>query len=1019
MTGTRTKLRGLFLAALMVTSVFAGAIALAGTAAATANAEIAASPDSVRATATHTVTAEVESNDDGDSFNDIEVDYSVGGNPADISEVGEDDIETLTVDGTDVSDDVDSVSSSNNGETLTVSLGGNNNLNQGEEVVLAFSDVQNPASDASSDVEVAINTQSTDNPSTATLSFDTTGEDGERLTLDPGASLPVTVYQGESLDITTRFTGLSGEVTFEGLAGDADGTTESDNVNDVDFGDFATGTYDIDGDDQPDISVQQAEIEDLTLETDGGADVTDGSVTRAQSSDVDLTVDFNFEASQPAEITITDDDGVDITPEVAGGDVIVSSDGDTIEGLDFSDQPTGTFTIEAESATGDLDVEGTTSTSLEVRDQEFTLSLDQSSATQGERVVATAEGPAGETVHVRIDKDDLSDQANADNNVFRNTGDVVGFVGVDDDTTDFVAVGLDLGDDGSAQAVINTEFIDDDTTTTLELAQGLSLANDAEDDADLTVNEKAIQIDSAPSNIVIGEDFIVNGTAPEIDRVDLYVRSESGGEVEYVPVQETANNFAFDFVEADDEFEIEADSGLGELAIADTYRVAVVTGFEQISASPGDDLTDEQFGDLTSTSFSLRTTDPSLTSNLARSNLAVGDEVELSGTYAGPGNNVGVFVVGPRGDLTISTPSVDDDDDSFEEDLDDFDRRGTYEIIIIGQGRDNTFADGTVDPGSFSVRTGLNQQQVVELINDDFSGASVDDLIVTETLQVQSASLTVDTVGVRDQVEVGDDNVTISGATNREDEQLVFLEFQNASTGEVVASGEAEIGNNGEFETTLDLSNADIGQYVIRADDGESTENRTVRIVQEIEGASITLESQELDGRTVSVASTNLPEGGFAVIHDSSLLDGNVIGSVVGASTYLTPGTTENVLVQLDEQPEGTVTLIAMAHRDTDGDQTYDFVTSEGSDDGPYVNDEGNPVIDDAEITGAATPTETTTATPTDTPTATPTDTPTETTTATPTEEDTTTTGGQPGFTVVAALIALIAAALLAVRRRN
>jgi hypothetical protein len=294
------------------------------------------------------------------------------------------------------------------------------------------------------------------------------------------------------------------------------------------------------------------------------------------------------------------------------------------EGRYTVEASTGEYYVTAQSSgktgrSGDVSVQEDTTTTVDIvltaQAGEFTIEVDQEEVVQGEDTAATIEGPAGATAIVRINQDDLVDPSSTSaTQVFRNTGDV----NSRDTNSGFVGVEVDIGDTGSGQTIIDSEFIPGDTTAVVELLDESGPASitdlnpdelSIEDDVDLTVSSKRINIDNAPSNIVIGEDFIVNGTAPEIDRVDLYVRSESAGEVVYEPVQETANNPAFDFVEADDEFEIEADSGLGELAIADTYRVAVVTGFEQISALPGDTISDDQFGDLTSTSFPLRTVD--------------------------------------------------------------------------------------------------------------------------------------------------------------------------------------------------------------------------------------------------------------------------------------------------------------------------------------------------------------------------------------------------------------------------
>jgi PGF-CTERM protein len=167
--------------------------------------------------------------------------------------------------------------------------------------------------------------------------------------------------------------------------------------------------------------------------------------------------------------------------------------------------------------------------------------------------------------------------------------------------------------------------------------------------------------------------------------------------------------------------------------------------------------------------------------------------------------------------------------------------------------------------------------------------------------------------------------------------------------------------------------------------------------------------------QTVTVAEVNLSDGGFIAIHR-----GSASGEVIGNSDYIQPNTQRtNVPITLDSSVSGETTLVAMAHLDTDADETYDFP----GDDGPYPGDN---FIDDATVTagegGGATPTATPTPTQTDDGTATPTATETTTAgdggdgTATATETDG---QGSPGFGITAAVVALIAAALLALRRRD
>ena len=115
--------------------------------------------------------------------------------------------------------------------------------------------------------------------------------------------------------------------------------------------------------------------------------------------------------------------------------------------------------------------------------------------------------------------------------------------------------------------------------------------------------------------------------------------------------------------------------------------------------------------------------------------------------------------------------------------------------------------------------------------------------------------------------------------------------------------------------------------------------------------ATVTFSDQTTDGETVVVDEVTMASGGFVVIHDSSLLVGEVIESVIGTSEYLEPGTHENVEVTLDEPLEEDETLIAMPHRDTNDNETFDFVETEGEDDGPYLTADDEPVTDRAVVT--------------------------------------------------------------------
>lgn len=89
---------------------------------------------------------------------------------------------------------------------------------------------------------------------------------------------------------------------------------------------------------------------------------------------------------------------------------------------------------------------------------------------------------------------------------------------------------------------------------------------------------------------------------------------------------------------------------------------------------------------------------------------------------------------------------------------------------------------------------------------------------------------------------------------------------------------------------------------------------------------------------TVVVEGAYMEDGGFMVVHDStSLADDGGLLSVVGNSDFLEAGFHGTIKVALDNELTQDTTLTAMPHRDTDGDETYDFEDTGGVQDGPYT----------------------------------------------------------------------------------
>lgn len=245
-----------------------------------------------------------------------------------------------------------------------------------------------------------------------------------------------------------------------------------------------------------------------------------------------------------------------------------------------------------------------------------------------------------------------------------------------------------------------------------------------------------------------------------------------------------------------------------------------------------------------------------------------------------------------------------------------------------------------------------------------------------------------DSAGTAIDVNVSDDLNSVSASNNGKTLTFDLGGSYSIKAGDelvVVYGNVTNPASSGQYNVSLDINHQSSG--------GESTATLTIG-----NEASLSFSDQETDGKSVVVDDVTLPEGGYVVIHEAT--DGGP-GAVLGHSQYLEPGTYKEVDVTLDSSLSKSQDLVAMAHRETNANGEYDFPNA----DGPYVKD-GSAVTDRAMVTLATAETTTTTTTAETT-----------TTTTEATTTTTTTEGGGPGFGIAAALVALVGAALLAVRR--
>lgn len=153
-----------------------------------------------------------------------------------------------------------------------------------------------------------------------------------------------------------------------------------------------------------------------------------------------------------------------------------------------------------------------------------------------------------------------------------------------------------------------------------------------------------------------------------------------------------------------------------------------------------------------------------------------------------------------------------------------------------------------------------------------------------------------------------------------------------AAVGAVATTGSAPAATDGTTALQGNETNATTGNGT---DDATGNDARAANAT-----ANVTFVDQTSNGSAVFVNNTSLPAGGFVVIH---VVENATFGAVVGNSSYLEPGVHANVTITLDPPIDESQTLIAMPHRDTNENRTYDFPAA----DDPYVAN-GSSVTDEA-----------------------------------------------------------------------
>lgn len=764
-----------------------------------------------------------------------------------------------------------------------------------------------------------------------------------------------TVYRGED-DI--EFGGALSN-TLTGVGGSGEGQILEPPIPT----DQAEGRYSNDGTaGSPAVTVSRPRITSFEIQNANGADVKGDTVTQNRAN-LTLVADYNFHRAENLEVTVREggDDGLDITNSVVT-DAQANNRGSVSIPMDFRNVDAGTYNVTVEgsdalTAERGLDTASRTTT-IEVTSQEGVgIEMANDTVTQGANVnFEVVGGAAGDYHLLRIESGDLRDGASPAGaaTVFRPVGDVAE-QGIVEDGSYIRAANVNASNDVDAVYAV------------VEIDGGLGVGS---------LDTSAL--DSTSIRMTVSDAL-----------------ATSGGSYARPPTPAGDGD-----LEADDvEFEVEE----GEVTLdrpGNTYVVGQAvtvngtapTGIDAVALyarDGGDYELVELDGDRTVF-------------------VDADGTFEVESVRLNEGSGGGNDILSLPGSYRIGVIAADDADLDGDDQVDD--------TISTSE-----FSSGTSDQQSIRV-TGqslsasfpsLVRGQIAEEDGDvDVNGTAAGASEVLFVAVGERGDVVTQSIRVDDDGTIDEEGVSVAGLTNGDVTLYVYATGRDGRVGDGDLPGSFDATTDG-FQDYLEQS---LGQQSLTGDQVRSAfRAETV----DATASDDLLESQQVRLTDAQTRITDVYPRDSAATGINPVAVGDTM--IVQGETNLQPE--DNVITVELRNEETTVGLTSTDLWGQDGVWVVEIDT-DGAAVGTYTlraEDGSNTNTVDVELvetlaTPTPTPTEET-PTPSPTPTDTPTPSPTPTDSPTPTESPTPTSGGGPGFGAVVALVALLAAALVALRR--
>jgi major cell surface glycoprotein (TIGR04216 family) len=875
-----------------------------------------------------------------------------------------------------------------------------------------------------------------DRGATTGTPYDTDTSSG---TVDDGA----VVFQGEE-DLNGGVSGTFGGTNLGELQ-KTSGSNEGILLQNPIPQDQDTGQYTADGSSSTQgVTLQTPRITDVEIQTSpGGSDVAGGVLQSGQSNAV-VTVEYNFEVAENIELTVEDENGLEVTSEIldAGASDELNPNGpgpgptgsgnaenfDVAFEIDPGQVDEGEYTVTVEG-NEDLDFGQATQTeTVEISaDRQASLTLGSEEATQGENVLFDVENSNEGNFHpVVIEPTGFRDVVSTSDlgEIFRSVGDTTdrgvvverggGGLDVTDspsslgtgDTIQYAFAFVEI-DGGTATGSIETQLLDD-TSVDVDLfgpigsdthPDGVNLVTgtanvppapagltlpETEDEQDLDVVEGGVSLNSPTGAYIVGSEVDVEGTANEgVDEVAIYARDNNNFELVEIDGSDTIE------VEGDDSFS-EEDITLNDasstftadgndiLSLPGTYRLGVIdaqdadvesSGSGSRGSGPDAVLTTSEFNSGASSTSSLRVRGQDVAISyvsVINGQVAIEDAdtgIEINGTASGQ-DDVSISFYGPRGTYDRTTLTVDSNE-TFEST--DLQVGGNLGPLLRGS-------------TSFTGDTELSQGRViVSVFSSGVDGVAGDGEL--NGVRASDPGYVAEFISFYKDLNEGSFS-----------QQQVIQKAASESTRDTASDDISRVFTFrlAEGQVNIDDTVGPAGVSDRVSTDEELTVSGTTN--RQPEDNTITVELQNDAGESVALTST-----------DQWGTDGRWSAEL--DLTDVEPG---NYTVEADDGDNADrANVQVLAEAPAEQTLTMTETTTPAEDTATPAEDTAAPTED------TATPAEDTAAPTEDT--ATPAE-----DTATPAEDTATTEGqGSPGFGIIATAVALLAAALLALRQRR